>query len=271
LPTTSQARIVHGLFARQGEYWTLAYGNHLIRLGDSKGLRQIAHLLCNPGLPIHAIDLVAITDGRRELSAQPGNKETADPSIRTGPQGDFGPVLDAKAREAYRQRLRELQEELDNARQRGDEAQAMRAEEEIDALTVQLRAALGLGGRVRRPGSSGERARIAVTKSIGRALDAIDAENAELGQLLRTTISTGTFCCYEPSLRFPLNGGSREALIFLFNNPRSSRLHKLESIPQQPPCRRSRSQAPHSPEAIPKSRNFEKYSNWKWGAASRFH
>jgi hypothetical protein len=92
----------------------------------------------------------------------------SDSSIPTVLQSDSGELLDAKARTAYAARLQELREELDVARQRGLESRAVAAEAEIDALTAHLKSALGIGGRARKSGSAAERARLAVTKSIGR-------------------------------------------------------------------------------------------------------
>ena len=93
---------------------------------------------------------------------------------------------------------------MNEAHELGREARALEAEAEIDALTAHLKSSLGIGGRARKPGSAAERARLAVNKSIGRALEAIDAANPELGRLLATTIKTGTFCTYQPDPRFPI-------------------------------------------------------------------
>ena len=49
-------------FVCQGEYWTLAYEARLIRLRDSKGLRQLALLLREPGREFHVLDLVVRID-----------------------------------------------------------------------------------------------------------------------------------------------------------------------------------------------------------------
>ena len=35
-------------------------------------------------------------------------------------------------------------------------------------------------------------------------MESIEAANPRLGRLLETTIKTGTFCCYQPDLRFPI-------------------------------------------------------------------
>jgi predicted ATPase len=60
------------------------------------------------------------------------------------------------------------------------------------------RAALGLGGRVRRSGSAAERARTAVTARVRDAIRRISEAHPELGRHLERSVRTGTFCVYEP-------------------------------------------------------------------------
>jgi non-specific serine/threonine protein kinase len=74
--------------------------------------------------------------------------------------------LDAEAKAAYKRRLEDLRDELDEAERFNDPLRAVRAREEIDAIVRQLAAATGLGGRQRAAGSHAERARLAVTKRI---------------------------------------------------------------------------------------------------------
>ena len=201
--TTAGVEAVRGVFAREGEYWTLAYRDRLTRLADSKGLRHIAHLLAHPGQPIHVLDLISLTDPLAAPSEAAQN-ESSTLDTRIALKGDGGETLDTKARDAYTRRLKELREELDEARELGHESRALEAEAEIDALMAHLKSSLGIGGRARKSGSTAERARLAVSKSIGRALESITAANPELGRLLETTIKTGTFCCYQPDPRFPV-------------------------------------------------------------------
>jgi TolB-like protein/Tfp pilus assembly protein PilF len=201
LPTATDSQTLRGVFACEGEFWTLAYRNHLVRLADSKGLGQIAYLLRNPGRQILALDLIAATDSPLR---QGRPSQASDFTIPTSLPSDTGELLDAKARTAYAARIKELREELDQARRRGFESRAIAAEAEIDALTAHLKSSLGIGGRARKSGSAAERARLAVSKSIGRAIESIAAANPELGRLLETTIKTGTFCRYQPDPRFPV-------------------------------------------------------------------
>jgi hypothetical protein len=101
-------------------------------------------------------------------------------------------MLDAQAKAAHQRRLTELEDELEEARELGNEARAEKAEDEIEALGRELKGAIGLAGRDRRAASSTKRARIAVTKAIRLSLGKVAENNPALGELLSTTIKTGT-------------------------------------------------------------------------------
>jgi non-specific serine/threonine protein kinase len=109
---------------------------------------------------------------------------------------DGGPLLDERAKEEYRQRLAQLGEDLQEARDWGDTERAARVEEEIDALTQALAEAVGFGGRDRTFASPGERARVNVTKSIKTAIKLVGNHSPELASHLETSIQTGRFCSY---------------------------------------------------------------------------
>jgi hypothetical protein len=110
-------------------------------------------------------------------------------------------LLDDAARSAYRRRLAELEEELDEAERFGDPERARRVADERDSLHAELAAAFGLGGRSRRTPSSVERARKAVTNRIRDALARIEREDPDLGAHLRRSVRMGTECAYRPEPR----------------------------------------------------------------------
>jgi len=151
---------------REGDVWALTWNGRETRVKDSKGVRDLAALLAAPGQEVPALDLYG------------------------GPtEHDTGEVLDATAREAYKRRLREL-EDADSL----SEGEAT----ERALLLEQLAGAYGLGGRVRRTGSSSEKARSAVTARVRDAVRRIAAHDPELGRHLDRSVRTGTFCSYEP-------------------------------------------------------------------------
>jgi len=177
-------------FRRDGEVWTLAYRGREIRLRDSKGLRDLHALLARPGTAVAALDLAAAPGGHPAGAA-------AGPDV-LHPPSDTGEVIDAQARAAYRQRLRELDEAAAESDAAADVERSARIAAERDALVAALTEAYGLGGRVRRSGSAAERARTAVTARIRDAIRRISDAHPDLGRHLARSVRTGTFCVYEP-------------------------------------------------------------------------
>jgi tetratricopeptide (TPR) repeat protein len=175
---------VSGLFRREGEYWTLAYQGTRVRMKEAKGLRYIATLLRDPGREFYAGDLLG---------------SAGEPAA-----GDLGPILDSSARAAYKNRIEELEDELQEAEANNDAGRLEKARAEIDSIAQALSSAAGLGARKRLPGSSSERARLTVTKAIKASLLRIDREHPALGRLLASTIRTGIFCSYRPDPRWPV-------------------------------------------------------------------
>jgi hypothetical protein len=45
---TGSLSSVNGIFRKEGEYWTVGYGNKAFRLKDTKGFAYLAHLLRHP-------------------------------------------------------------------------------------------------------------------------------------------------------------------------------------------------------------------------------
>ena len=133
----------------------------------------------------------------------PADQEAVHDLTTTRPS-DVGPLLDAPAKVAYKRRLHELRDELEEAQRFHDLARATTAQAEIDFLTHELAAAFGLGGRDRKAGSLTERARSTVTKPIKSAGQKIRGHHPALGHHLATHIKTGTFCQYLPDPTQPL-------------------------------------------------------------------
>jgi pimeloyl-ACP methyl ester carboxylesterase len=168
-------------FRREGEYWTLAFAGRLCRVRDAKGLHHLAHLLRRPGERVPAAELLAALEG---------------PDVT--PSGDAGPALDAQAKASYRRRIDGLRAELSEAEEWNDGGRAAAARHEIEVLTGQLAAAVGLGGRDRPTGSAAERARLTVTKRVKDAIDRIQRVHPALGEHLARSVRTGLVCAYLP-------------------------------------------------------------------------
>jgi catechol 2,3-dioxygenase-like lactoylglutathione lyase family enzyme len=190
---------------REGQYWTVCFAGSLARLTDAKGLRYLARLLADPGREFHAVDLAA-ADSHASRPPPAWVRDAADgKELAVRPDlGDAGALLDAKAKAAYKERLAELQAELDEAERCNDPARAATATAERDFLVDELARAVGLGGRDRRAASHAERARLNVTRAIRAAMANLTRANPALGAHLAATIRTGRYCCYAPDPRVPI-------------------------------------------------------------------
>jgi predicted ATPase len=191
-----------GIFAVSGEYWTLGYGGATFPLKDIKGLSCIQRLLQHPGEEFHALDLLGGADTSITSEGERVEKHESSLDIgvtfRRGLTGDAGEMLDAKAKQDYKRKLLQLNEQLEDLRERGNHERAELIESDIEFLTRELTRAVGRGGRDRRAGSAAERARLNVTRAIKAAIQKISERQAAMGELLERSIKTGSFCSCIP-------------------------------------------------------------------------
>jgi tetratricopeptide (TPR) repeat protein len=190
------------VFRREGDYWLVIFGGRTVRVRDLKGMRYLARLLADPGREYHVLDLVAAEAGR---GARVGSGQAASPPGSA--LGDAGEILDARAKDAYRRRLTEIDDDIEQARATGDAERAAQADAERGFLVHELARAFGLSGRARRAASASERARAAVTRAIRQAIARIGEHHPQLGEHLSRTIRTGTYCGYFPDPRAPAGWG----------------------------------------------------------------
>ena len=201
-----EASQLANLFRKEDEIWTIVYAGETLQLRDFKGLNYISQLLRNPGQEFHAASLVTGVDAangpedseaRVELGLMT-QEQLAERNLRAGAPEDAGVMLDAQAKAAYGHRLKQLREELEEAKEFRNPERIAKAEDEIDAISRELSRGIGRGGRHRRAGSASERARLSVTSAIKSAIERIAEKHSRLAAHLSASIRTGTFCCYRP-------------------------------------------------------------------------
>ena len=168
-----------GGLARDGDTWAWTWDGATVRVKHAKGIADLALLLERTGREVHV----------RELEG------TSAPSATGSPQA----VLDEEAVQQYRQRLVDLEDDLDEAERHGDTGRAERLTVERDALVDELTKAFGLGGRARNVGSDpDERLRKAVSARVKASIDRLDELHPGLGRHLRASVRTGFWCAYQP-------------------------------------------------------------------------
>jgi hypothetical protein len=191
------------LFLHQNDYWVIRYHGCSALLKSTRGLHCLAVLLHDPGREFHVKELLATPIDPLGLALLGGLRKASGNAVTAGLQ-DAGPILDSRAKAEYRQRIDELRKDKDKAERFNDSYRAATAQSEMDAITEQLVAAVGLGGRDRRSSSEAERARSAVTKRIKEAIGRIGEIIPLLGRHLADRIKTGYFCSYNPHPNRPV-------------------------------------------------------------------
>ena len=99
---------------------------------------------------------------------------------------------------AYKRRITELRQDIDEAEIVGDGEAGANARQELDVLVEHLASAYGLGGKPRRTPDNIERARKTVTRRIRHAVARIDRAHPALGRHLHASLHTGVYCSYAP-------------------------------------------------------------------------
>ena len=168
------------VFRREGDYWSVIFEGRTVRVRDLKGMRYLAQLLTHPGREFHVLDLVGA--------------ETGQPMA----PGDAGEILDERAKTAYRRRLAEIDDDIEQARALEDTVREAQADAEREFLVRELARAVGLGGRDRRAASDSERARSGVTRAVRHGIARIGEHHPQLGEHLDRAVHTGTHCAYVP-------------------------------------------------------------------------
>lgn len=190
-------------FVRSGDFWAVRFGGVEVSIRDVLGMRYLALLLADPGREHHVADIAG--RGRRPTGSWAGPAPARSARCHDS-------LLDAQAVQAYKQRLVDLEDELDEARRFSDDGRQLSLERERDFVVAELTRAYGLG-RPRRWDDPAERARKAVTNRIRATIKRIRSQHPNLGLHLLNSVRTGIFCSYVPetTTRWEVVAPSRSA------------------------------------------------------------
>ena len=176
--------------ADKGLDTVIGEGGMKISGGEKQRLSIARALLREPDVEMTALALSDWTAGHAGSGVADGSADV---------------LIDRRALAAYRARLAELDEELDEAHEWADDGRLARARAERDALLDEIGSATGLAGRSRRTSSTSERARVAVRKAVAAAIERIAEHDPATGRLLHDCIETGTVCRYRPDPARPVD------------------------------------------------------------------
>jgi TolB-like protein len=163
------------MLIRENGLWLLAFDGKAIRLPDAKGLMDIHKLIAMAEQEVHCTELI--------------NTEVTAPAML---------VFDERAKQSYKKRMVELQEEIRAAENHNDLARTSSLQQEYDDLLEHLTVSLGLKGRIRKTNDPIEKTRSAVTWRIRSIIKKIDGQHPSLGKHLSASVKTGVFCSYSP-------------------------------------------------------------------------
>lgn len=162
---------------RDGRVWQVRLGERAVAVPHSVGMGYLAHLIEHAGVEVAAVELAS----GYAVSCRGSSPE---------------PVLDARAKAAYRRRIDELRDDVHDAEAHADPARAALARAELDRFVTELTRCTGFGGETRSFVDAAERARVSVQKAIKRALATITEADPKLGQELASRVITGMRCVY---------------------------------------------------------------------------
>lgn len=180
--------------ARHGNAWLLDDGERSVIVEHSVGMLHLAVLLANPDHDIPCVDLAAGVAAVHAVTDRSRHQ-----------------VLDEAAIRQYRRRIEELSAQVDDLENRGETERALTSRTELDWLVAELASATGISGRAREFSDNGERARLAVSRAIRRAIARIHRADPHIGEHLRQGVRTGVRCSYRPFPRVPDRNGPATA------------------------------------------------------------
>ncbi|MDT8323831.1 MAG: hypothetical protein RRA94_06970 [Bacteroidota bacterium] len=172
-PSTAEEK--GNAFHRHGKIWTVRYDGVEAQFPDRKGFHDLVRLLARPHHELHCTDLM---------------------SARTIEKGEE--VIDDRARDEYRRRIADLEEDIAQATALADAQEIERLQREYDDIIAHLSRSVGKGGRNRRVSGTVEKCRTAVTWRLRSAMELIGDGHPALGRHLDMSIRTGIFCEYAP-------------------------------------------------------------------------
>lgn len=199
-PATPARSAATATFRCDGDTRTIGFGEVTVLMHDLKGLRYIERLLADPGREIHVLDLVAVERGSLPTGHVVDHHQEA---LTDGVDAGL-PIIDDAARDAYRRRLAEVDDDIEEATRMNDLGRVALAQRDREYLIAELTSSVGLGGRARSVGGSAERARTSVTRALRYALGRMAKHHPALAAHLEQSVHTGTYCVYKPDPIAPL-------------------------------------------------------------------
>jgi hypothetical protein len=197
-------------FRLEQDFWRICFRGKNYSIRQSLGMRYIAHLIqqaYNDEPDILAADLYYLVHGRplvtKTIADRLQHEHLEESELDIKGLGDGLEIMTPEEKGWIRGKVRELEQQIEEAVEDGNLEEAYRLREEKEAIEDNIAKASGFRGRTRKVGDPNKRFRQAVSKCIKSALTHMQEEDAgELAAYLKDHCKLGTFCSFrkDPSI-----------------------------------------------------------------------
>lgn len=191
------------LFVQKGDGWVIRFSGEEAMFRSLTGLHYFKYLLSHPGISIAPLSLhhhfnpslpsEIQSTGYLELGLHQNGDSTSIDGM------DFNyEVMNAKGIHQIRLKLKKLQEEVEDQKERGNTERVAELEDEIDAITRYVTRAKGLRGETRTFRTTADNIRSAITMNLNRTRKKISEHLPDLARHLERNITGKGGFCYNP-------------------------------------------------------------------------
>lgn len=190
-------------FIQIGDHWEISFDGVTKTFNNTMGLRYIRYLIQHQDKQVHVRDLYYAINSPDSLMVDSTHsamtsEQLEEQGLTIRDLGDAGDVMTPEGKTRVEMEVRRLQEQIDEAAERGDTERQAELEDQQRAILEHLANETGLSGRSRKSSSSVERIRKAVTNRIKDDIKKVAKHHNTLARHLDTQIHTGTQCRYAP-------------------------------------------------------------------------
>ena len=179
--TKSQAENV---FKNTGDYWEVRFQGQTKHISNCAGFSYIRLLLREQGRAFTTTEFLSLHTGK-PVTLAGGDKQ-----------------LDEEGKRRYGDRLKDIEEQLQRAKNNNDVGEQENLEDEKAAIITEIEKATGFGKRSKELNPELGKQRISIGNAIGRGIDKIAVHVPKLAEHLRESISnphSSTSLSYRPS------------------------------------------------------------------------
>jgi len=189
LPSKDPSAEDQYVFRHVNDFWQCQFRQEKGFIKDNAGMGYIARLLANPHRSIPAMTVMGCVGGSQQV------------------QHTYQQAIDSDTRRRYQKRMEDLKDEINDAKERGNDGEVETLQKEFYGIADELQGTHGLRNKPRPlgPPTNDQRARSTVRKGLGRAYQRMRKNSlTALADHLDDAIQTdGTSYAYRPPPPLP--------------------------------------------------------------------